>query len=217
METPRSLSAESLENKKKFEIPAEKKVFVDVGINELPLSFSLKGKVSPEEFYIGIDIVREYVKRGKKHHELVSDDAINKNSLFLQADATHLPLPNKIADTLYFGNVFGAPRILPKEKEEFILEITRVLKDDGVCIISETNTPPNSEQAETFFKESGFNIVKKLLGKDPKEVKEIEKYGWILGQSNDAFVFFLQKDKAFEGVKKIPEWEGGFSFSRSKK
>ncbi|MEK7142652.1 MAG: class I SAM-dependent methyltransferase [Patescibacteria group bacterium] len=164
-------------DKEKISIPEDKTIIFEIGPGESPF-FSQSGKeVKENEFYIGVDLDPEVLKRDQENFG-------QENIHFIQAEGEKLPLPDNSADIIVARNYFGQSSNIPEEGslewaifyltksrfqptwkdrelgfESFLEEARRVLKSKGELVIIEQYTPIkfdsmvgrlNSEKKETF-------------------------------------------------------------------
>ncbi len=168
-----------------------RRVFVEVGTNEIPLPMLGKKAFGENDVYIGIDVERENVELSRERsEEWVKSGARPeiKKMIFTQADMGRLPFADRTVDDLYLGNVFGDPGISLKSKEDFLEEARRVLRDERELIIKENNTPM---ELDTYFdaqgilvsiglkdllKRHGFLINRMMTPEDSDWKIEMDKY-----------------------------------------
>ena len=172
---------------KKKEEPVTK-VFVEVGTNQLPVTFMAKREFKDNEMYVGIDTDAEMV-RFARHAT-----GKGQNTTFIEARGEQLPLKNESIDEILFGNVFGAPRISEQKKVQFLDEAERVLKTDGLLVIKETNTPPDFAKLSKLFAGRNVREERKLTPKDKEWIEELRKYENLgLITDDSSFLVFLKK------------------------
>ena len=164
------------------------KVFVEVGTNQLPVTFMAKREFKDNELYVGIDTDAEMV-RFARHAT-----GEGQNATFIEARGEELPLKNESVGEIFFGNVFGAPRIPDHKKVKFLDEAERVLKPDGLLVIKETNTPPAFAKLAKLFEGRSLHEERKVTPKDKEWLEELRKYE-DLGMMTDSssFLVFLKK------------------------
>ena len=152
----------------------QKRIFLEVGIDpqyEGPLIFNENFKLSEEEQYIGIDVEMDAIKRAQQIND---ERKSSENIFFVNADGKSIPLGDKSVDTIYFGNIFGSGI---SEKERFLLESKRVLKQDGRIIIFDNITPryarmemgkgkKKENSLDAMLLETGFEITRELHSGD---------------------------------------------------
>lgn len=137
---------------------------------------------------IGIDISKETITyaQNKYHHKLIK---------FLTGDATIIPLPNKSVDLVVS---FETLEHIDKY-QKFLFEIHRVLKKDGLCIISTPNSLLNDETCNEFhvhqFSKQQFLqdlrkrfIIVELLGQKPMPIKYLDIVRKITGHLPQGFI-----------------------------
>ncbi len=171
----------------KKEEPATK-VFVEVGTNQLPVTFMAKREFKDNEMYVGIDTDAEMV-RFARHATREG-----QNATFIEARGEQLPLKNESVDEIFFGNVFGAPRIPEHKKAKFLDEAERVLKTGGSLVIKETNTPPDFAKLMKLFAGRNLHEERKLTPKDKEWIEELHKYENLgLITDDSSYLVFLKK------------------------
>lgn len=153
--------------------PKKKKVFVEVGTHNLPVTWLGSKKFGKNETYIGIDASHDKIREAK---EFTEQDRPQENIYFLNADAEHLPLKNASADEVFFGNVFGDPSITDQEKDKFMQEAKRILDQGGRIVIKETNTPASRQYLKHLFEKHGLKVARILETESPQWAKTVKAY-----------------------------------------
>ena len=167
------------------------RVFVEVGTNELPITFIGKRQFESEnDMYIGIDVKKSEVISARQMHEFGPK---GQHAIFMQASAEQLPLKNESVGEIFFGNVFGDPSILIPEKGTFLSEAERVLKQDGQLVIKETNTPLNIKKLRELLAGRSFHEDRMLTPEDKSWKEEIQKYESIAFGARDSYLMYLKK------------------------
>ncbi len=191
-------NTESLEKNIKF-----KKIFIEIGTNILPITFVGGKRIKNSEIYIGLDKNLENIKQAKKISDSIKDFKKHKGKIFfINADATHLPFKENFADELYFGNVFGDPSISLSDKIKFIKEAIRVLKQGGIIIIKEDNTPIDMEILKKLLNSEGFDIKKIVKPTDANWHEELnlytvayaKNYNLLRKYAPNAFILYAKKE-----------------------
>jgi len=85
--------------------------------------------LSPKGYVIGLDIDKEAIREAKRRY------ASNSNVEFICADATNLPFRDKSLDTVV--SIENIEHI--KDQEKYIQTVYRVLKKDGILVLSTPN------------------------------------------------------------------------------
>lgn len=164
-------------------IPHEPRVFLEIGAGPIPFPLKMEqGRLecpdlvmNPEDVYISVDRGQDIfesrpaiIHRAKTEMGRVRE---NLNNIFVDADATSLPMPNESVDCVFMGNVISAYQIhetkavnlmssewrmnlqghMPSRKLEpihrgLIEEAWRVLKRGGKLIIEENSFPVDQDQ-----------------------------------------------------------------------
>jgi len=191
---------EEFKGEKEKELSA-KRVFIEIGTGELPVTRIGNRKFNDEEMYIGIDLNPAAVQRARSHTQTQGVTPEAKNLYFLQANAEKLPVKDKSASEVFLGNVLGDPSILDAEKDKFIEETKRILKKDGVIIIKETNTPAPIEYLKNLINKHNL-VEERWFGSElPGWRQNIELYDWnAVAEKNKKF----HKD-SYLAVLKIKE------------
>lgn len=165
---------ENLEKKNKEAEPQIKKVFIELGSGNAPVSWAGKKEFDENEIYVGIDRASADLLEAKERMEEVG--AENKNIHFVQTNIKTLPLKNHSADEVFLGNVLGDPSIKDAEKDKFIEEAKRVLKENGRIVIKETYTPPDYKYLKDFIKKHGLSVEKGADINNPEWKELVEPY-----------------------------------------
>lgn len=109
----------------------------------------------------------------------------NPEVKFILSDARELPFKDKSFETIYALEVIEH---LPSYAEQvrFLQEISRVLEEDGVCLISTPNKPwfrlyswILRERHPTHFSELNYFQFRKLLKEVFPQVEIEGKFGWL--------------------------------------
>ncbi|OHA04480.1 MAG: hypothetical protein A2934_00795 [Candidatus Sungbacteria bacterium RIFCSPLOWO2_01_FULL_47_10] len=94
-----------------------KRVFIEIGTRDFPVSWAGDKKFGENDIYIGLDLGVSRPWEARDNTESV--DKLQDNMHFLRADASRLPVGGETTDEIFFGNVFGDPSI-PFEKKRGI-------------------------------------------------------------------------------------------------
>lgn len=176
MEHPEASITEQAEKKEQI----YKKVFVELGTHYIPLPMLGNKKFLEDELYIGIDIRGDLVKQAKQNTNLAHEGSDFENIQFLQADAKRLPLKNKAAEEILLGNVLGDPSISLTDKATFLEEAKRVITEEGVIVIKETNTPLERDILMKLLANHHLEMIKEVneMSADwPDAIAPYEKMG----------------------------------------
>lgn len=166
-------------------------VFVEVGTHQLPVTFIGNKRFDDEnDMYIGIDVEKSKVVEARQMHEFGSKE---QRATFVQASAEQLPLKNESAEEMFFGNVFGDPSIYMAEKEKFLNEAERVLKQDGQLIIKETNTPLDIKKMRELLVGRPFREECVLTPEDKNWEEELQTYQRISFGGRSEYLMYLKK------------------------
>lgn len=130
---------------------SRKEIFLEIGTGLAPA----QGSEIRNQKYIGIDrsidnlVVAKYI-----------NDAAGRKFTYVNADGQELPLKDRSVKTVVLKDVLGEPE---SGFEEILGEIKRVIKEDGLLIVSESVTPA-LEAAGFNFKEVSIEEVLERLG-----------------------------------------------------
>ncbi len=161
-------------------------VFVEVGTNQLPVTFMGEKRFGGEnDMYIGIDVKKKDVVMAKQVHEFGPK---GQHATFVQASAEQLPLKDESAEEMFFGNVFGDPSIDTGAMSTFLSEAERVLKQGGQLIIKETNTPIDIEELRNLLSWHHFREERVITTEDKNWKEELRPYEKIPFGAPDAYL-----------------------------
>ena len=185
---------ENLAEQNKEQFPNLKKVFIELGSGDIPVSWIGKKKFRENKIYIGIDINPEDLNAARDMTAEKRKE--NKNVYFVRSDILELPVGNRSADEVFLGNVVGDPSIKNWEKDKFIEEAKRILKPGGRIIIKETNAPADLRYLDKLIKRHGLAVEKGATPKDPTWTKLIEPYSEIEAKSkwSESYIVFLKPE-----------------------
>lgn len=183
---------EKIEKIKENKETAPKKVFIELGTHDYPVSWAGTKKFGENEIYVGVDIDAEALKEDKRR--TMRDDEENGNIHFIHANARNLPLADRIADEVFLGNVLGAPYVTDLNKDKFIEEAKRILKPGGRIIIKETNTPTDLRYLDTLIRRHELAVEKGATPKSPEWAELIEPYDKAETKSkwSEPYIVFLK-------------------------
>ena len=174
---------EEFEKKEKSDNEKElkpKKVFIEVGTHDYPVSWVGKKEFGKNDIYVGLDLDEGRLREGRESTDSVGK--LKKNIYFLRSDAGELPFGNETSGEVFLGNVFGDPSIPDRKKESFLKEAKRILKKGGRIIIKETNTPYSKKSLEELSQKYGFVIEKMIQLSSPEWEKEVSVYDQLAGR-----------------------------------
>lgn len=171
---------EKLKEQKKEEPKLPKRVFVEIGTRDFPISWVGNKKFGKNDIYAGLDLNESHLREGRENTD--SADKLQKNIYFIRADAATLPFENETTDEIFFGNVFGDPSISIQKKETFLEEAKRILKNGGNIIIKETNTPFPENSMIKLAEKHGIAIKKMVRKSSPDWKEEVDKYDKVAGE-----------------------------------
>lgn len=154
-----------------------KGILLDIGCGRMPYKARLLPKVKK---YIGLD----NPMTAKLYH------GENKPDIF--ADATNIPLKNNSLDTVLSLQVLEH---LPNPQKS-IFEIRRLLKKDGIVILSTVQYYPLHDEPFDFFRYTKYGL-KKLLNEQNLKVVHLKEEGNIfvlIGQSFNVYLMLILKN-----------------------
>jgi ubiquinone/menaquinone biosynthesis C-methylase UbiE len=136
----------------------------------------------------GVDVSEESVEYAKENYN-------SKNIEYLVGDAEKIPLPDGSVDLVVtFETVEHVNNYM-----KFIDEIHRVLKKDGLAIISTPNDEEFAEGNHFHLHEFKYKELTSLLGKTFKYLKPYHQATWAYAQISDDQ--FINTDKAVTNVE----------------
>jgi len=172
--TSRQTIWEELNDLKQYVLAGDRVLDLGCGNGRLSAIFSAQ-----DIDYVGVDFSKNLIKIAKKLHPELR---------FQQADALALPFPDN-----YFDKVISIAvlhHIPSKElRLQFFREAKRVLKPNGLLIISVWNLWPRPVFSKLFFK---YTFLK-LIGKSGLDFKDV-LYPW---KNNKGKIIFLRHIHAF--------------------
>ena len=172
-----------------------KKVFIELGAGNIPVSWVGKREFKENEIYIGIDRASGDLEEARERTR--EDREENTNTHFVQADIRKLPVSDHAADEVFLGNVLGDPSIKDAEKDKFIEEAKRILKKGGKIIIEETYTPPNFKWIDDFIKRHGLFVEKGADSGNQKWKETVDPYNKIGAKYkwSGSYIVFLKPEE----------------------
>lgn len=181
----------------------QKKVFIEIGTNQLPVPWFGKRKFGEDEIYVGIEKARDDIYTARENvRDVVEKD---QNIHFIQAYAEKLPLQDASADEIFLGNVLGDPSISSEKKDAFIEESKRALKKGGIIIIKETNTPPTLKWINDFLKKHGLRVEQGATPESPEWKDLVLPYERTVRVADpDSFIVFVEPIVFEESMAKMP-------------
>jgi len=124
----------------KEEVP--KKIVVEIGPGGSPFFVSGGRKLTPNEFYLAVDWLKDEAETTKVFADFDAETAQMGNSnqrLAVIGDAKELPISTSSVDEIIMNNVLTDPKT--RDFKRILLEAERILKDEGKIILNETLTP----------------------------------------------------------------------------
>lgn len=156
-----------------------KRVFLEVGTYQTPVTVFGDKKFGKDDLYIGLDIDEHEVRSAKRNSEWRDEDdgrQTGEHKLFMNADMRRMPIADKSVEELFLGNVLGDPSISDKQKERLLSEAARILKDKRTLVIKETNTPASRDKVKQLLADYGFSVERMINPEDNEWKKEIALY-----------------------------------------
>lgn len=154
-----------------------KGILLDIGCGRMPYRERLLPKLKK---YIGLDSP----VTAKLYHGEEKPDIL--------ADATNIPLNNRSIDTILSLQVLEH---LPKPQES-IAEIKRLLKKDGILILSTVQYYPLHDEPFDFFRYTKYGL-RKLLEEHNLKIIHLKEEGNIfvlIGQSFNLYLMLILKN-----------------------
>jgi SAM-dependent methyltransferase len=141
---------------------------VGCGCGSLPVSLIKYSTYSGQ--YFGFDIVKDFITWlsntvSKSHdnfhffHSDVWNSSYNPKGK-IAASKYRFPLPSNYFDIIFLGSVFT--HMLPEDLENYLTEITRCLKPNGICFITyflKENLSNNSHRMKFFATEKNYEVA----------------------------------------------------------
>jgi ubiquinone/menaquinone biosynthesis C-methylase UbiE len=143
---------------------------------------------------IVIDISREMLKKGKE---------LNPKSHFIQASTSNIPLKDNYADLINFSQALQY--ISPNERPKTLQEISRVLKKEGVAIITLPSNYTNEKEKNNLLKTLKNNYGFKILKNENK-----------LGSSKNIRLISIQKKTEAKKTNKPITFQSDKQYQKTK-
>jgi SAM-dependent methyltransferase len=186
---------------------------LDIGCGIGRLAAPLAKYLTPEGHYDGLDIVRKDIEwceaniAGKYpnfhfHHVNLKNDIYNKNAI-LRADTYVFPYPDDFYDCVVLTAVFT--HMMPGDVNNYLKQIARVMKKDGLCLISLFLLTPESKE-EIIHKRTNFYFVHTSDGYCLMSDKEQEP---AVAYENNLFQFFLSRHGLYARNIRRGAWANG--------
>jgi SAM-dependent methyltransferase len=161
-----------------------RRIFVEIGTSNSPLSWSGQREFKDNEYYLGLDVNIEDLARGKrlnrKFDKLENRSESAKNRILLAADAEKLPFATASADEVFLGDVLNAPGVWGYHTSPrwMLDEIRRVLKPNGKVIIRNIihDSKIKVGIVTSFLAENNFVVVKVITSGDPDWREQLKVY-----------------------------------------
>lgn len=113
------------------------------------------------------------------------------------------PLPDRSAEEVFIGNVFGDHYVKHSADRSAALlnEAARIVADDGVVIIRETITPVNTQlHLEELFHEAHMTVLDRITPEDTQWSALQERFSYEPSYSNGSYYLFLKKSGSNEAL-----------------
>ncbi len=140
----------------------------------------------------------------------LANAGIDKQVILQKADLTHLPFEDA---SFHFVISWGVIMHIP-EMEKALSELARVLKPGGTLVLCENNM----HSLDVAIRERAINTVKKLLGRNPPEVKRTARGSEVWTQSESGGLLVRKTDMGFlsrflaeKGLHQIARTAGQFT------